>query len=180
MARHASSDSLPSAGGQRPVAGSYTAKVCKVVTIAVVSAILMSSGCSNIPVGLSPSADGEKFYLVKDVYLTPGSAYYAKDVFDHGMNDVINLCFTCRNEKNHYVVKTIWYDPAGQEYRTIRRTYDITREGQKAITPRRHNEGTPRVITVSVGELYDHKPGRWKVDLYLDGEMAKGLEFTVK
>jgi hypothetical protein len=180
MVRDASADPFPSSRGHEPVSGSCIAHVCTSLMIATVSAILMSVDCRPISAETNPVSTEEKYYLVGEVYLSPGSAYSAKEVFDHDMNDVINLCFTPRNEKNHYVVRTIWYDPAGQEYRSIRRTYDIVREGRKAVAPRRQGKGTPRVISVSVAELYAHKPGRWRVDLYLDGELAKKLEFTVR
>ena len=102
-----------------------------------------------------------------------------KTVFDHHLNPVVNLWFTLANEKNKYVAESRWIDPAGDEFRTIRRTYDINEEGKRSVD-RRDRKGTPRVHTMSVQQLYEHKPGLWKVALYIDGELARRFEFSVR
>ncbi len=128
--------------------------------------------------GVERTAKDEKYYLVKDVFLTSGSAYSSKEIFDHNMNESINLIFTPTNEKNHYVTESIWIDPSDMEYRTIRLTHDVQEESKKDME--RKKGGTPRVHTMSTTELYNHKPGLWKVALYIDGELARRLTFTVR
>jgi len=161
----------------------------RVISLQVVILVLttlqvccLGAGCGIINPGkwkgIERTARDEKYYLVKDVYLTAGSAYTSKDVFDHNMNEAINLFFTSVNEKNHYVTETIWTDPADQEYRKIRMTHDIQAEGKKDM--QRQRAGTPRVHSISTRELFDHKPGLWKVSLYIDGELARRLTFTVR
>ncbi len=128
--------------------------------------------------GIEKTSADEKFYLVKDVFLTAGSAYTSKETFDHNLNDSINLFFTPTNEKSHYVAESIWYDPMDQEYRTIRSTQDVQQENKKDFE--RKKGGTPRVHTISTRELYARKPGLWKVALYLDGQLARRLTFSVR
>lgn len=128
--------------------------------------------------GVERSARDEKYYLVKDVFLTAGSAFTSKEIFDHNMNESINLFFTPTNEKNHYVTESTWIDPSDVEYRTIRMTHDVSEESKKDME--RKKGGTPRVHTISTQELYKHKPGLWKVALYIDGELARRLTFTVR
>ena len=147
-------------------------------------ALFMVASCGIINPGrwkgIEKTASDEKFYLLQDAYLSSGSPDSVKQAFDHKMNPVITLVFVPRNEKNHYVAESIWYDPSGQEYRTIRRTYDIQAEGKKKIDRRPLRGGSTRVHTISTEELYKRKPGLWKVLLYLDGELARRLEFTVR
>jgi hypothetical protein len=146
--------------------------------------ILLASGCSAINPGkwkgIVKTAPDEKYYLVDNVFLTSGSSAYPKTAFDHNMNDVVNLFFAAKNEKNHYVAETKWIDPTGEEYRTIRTTHDVQQESKKSMDQRHISKGTTRVHTVTTKELYDRKPGLWKVVLYLDGELARRLEFTVR
>lgn len=130
--------------------------------------------------GIEKTASDEKYYLLEDIFLSSGSADKVKQAFDHKMNPVINLVFIPRNEKNRYVAESVWYDPSGQEYRTIRKTYDIQEEGKKSIDRRPLRGGSTRVHTISTEELYQRKPGLWKVVLNLDGELARRLEFTVR
>ncbi len=150
----------------------------------LVAAVLMASGCSAFNLGkwkgIQKTSKREHYWLVKDVYVSPGSSYMSKEVFDHNMNPVVNVLFTPKNEKNHYTAETVWIDPMGQEFRTIRTTHDIVQEGKKSIDRRNQRDGTPRVHTIPTRKLYDHKPGLWKVKLYLDKELARILEFSVR
>ncbi|MFH1113366.1 MAG: hypothetical protein V1792_05550 [Pseudomonadota bacterium] len=153
------------------------------VAAALALGIIAVSGCSALNpgkfMGIQKTSKEEHYWLVKDVYVTPGSSYLSKEVFDHNMNSVVNVLFTPTNEKNHYLAETTWIDPMGQEYRTIRTTHDVQQEGKKSIDGRQ-KEGTPRVHTMPTKELYEHKPGLWKVRLYLDRELARILEFSVR
>jgi hypothetical protein len=152
----------------------------------VLCCTLLFSGCGALGLGrvkgIEKTAPDEKYYILKEVYLSSGSANYSKSAFDHSLNPVINLCFTVRNEKNRYIAESRWIDPMGEEYRTIRTTHDIQQEGKRNID--RRNEalggGTPRVHSISTQELYNHKPGMWKVVLYIDGQLARRLEFAVR
>ncbi len=81
-------------------------------------------------------------------------------------------------KKPVYVTESRWYDPNDQEYRTIRVTYDRAEEGKKGIT--RAKEGTTRVHTIGTKELFDHKPGLWKVTLYIDGQLTRRQNFFVR
>jgi hypothetical protein len=147
-------------------------------------AVVLMAGCGAMNVGkvkwIEKTAKDEKYYLVNEISLNAGSSYFPKQVFDHNLNPVVNLVFSLRNEKNHYVAETIWYDPAGLEFRAIRTTHDIQAEGKTDVDRRPISGGTPRVHTISTRELYNHKPGPWKVELYIDGELARRLEFTVR
>jgi hypothetical protein len=144
--------------------------------------LLANVGCGVINPGkwkgIEATAKDEKYYLVKDVFLTAGSAYVSKEVFDHNMNETVNLVFTPANEKNHYVTETVWTDPVDQEFRTIRMTHDVQAEGKR--DQQRKKSGTPRVHSISTGELFNRKPGLWKVALYVDGELARRLTFSVR
>jgi hypothetical protein len=143
----------------------------------------MVQGCSALNagrwLGIVRTATDEKYYLLKEVFLTSGSAYTQKDAFDHTMNEVVNLFFTPRQEKNNYVAESIWTDPSGIEFRTIRTTYDVQVEQKKesGMSPR---TGKQRVHTMSTREMFNHKPGLWKVALYIDGEMARRLTFSIQ
>lgn len=144
--------------------------------------LLANVGCGVINPGkwkgIEATAKDEKYYLVKDVFLTAGSAYVSKEVFDHNMNETVNLVFTPVNEKNHYVTETVWIDPVDQEFRTVRMTHDVQAEGKR--DQQRKKAGTPRVHSISTGELFNRKPGLWKVALYVDGELARRLTFSVR
>jgi hypothetical protein len=144
--------------------------------------ILFLAGCGAFNMGkwkgLERTASDERFYLVKEAFLTGGSAYARKETFDHNMNESVNLFFIPKNEKNHYVAETRWFDPAGQEYRTIRQTYDVQQEHKTG--GERRKEGTTRVHSMSTKELVNHKPGAWKVALYLDGALVRRLDFIVR
>lgn len=149
---------------------------------ALLMTLLFSAGCGVFNLGkwkgIERTADDESYYMVKDIFLTAGSAYSRKDAFDHNMNDVVNLFFTPKEEKNHYVAETRWFDPSGQEFRTVRQTYDVQQENK--IGAERKKEGTTRVHSMSTKELVNHKPGTWKVALYLDGTLVRRLDFSVR
>ncbi len=34
--------------------------------------------------------------------------------------------------------------------------------------------------TIPTAELYKHKPGLWKVSLFLDGKLARRLSFSIR
>jgi len=152
-------------------------------TAALLAAVLMLSGCKALGLGkflwLEKTTKEENYWLLKDACVTPSSSYSAKREFDHNMNPVVNVLFTPNNEKNHYVAETMWIDPLGQEFRTIRTTHDLQQEGKKSIDPRRKSEGTVRIHTMRSKDLYQHKPGLWKIRLYLDGQLARILEFVM-
>jgi hypothetical protein len=135
---------------------------------------LLHSGC--IP-GPPPGPHVEqKYWLVKDVYLAAGSTH--KELFDHSVHETASLCFIPSNERNHYVAETKWYDPSGQEFRTIRQTYDLNAEQKKGEG--RTKGGAIRIHAMSAAEMAKHKTGIWKVELYIDDELVRPLNFFVK
>jgi hypothetical protein len=148
----------------------------------VLTVILFSSGCGAINVGkwrgIERAAPDEAYYLVNDIFLTASSAYNRREIFDHNLNESVHLFFTPKNEKPTYVTKSVWQDPNGQEYRTIRMTYDRVREQREGIE--RTKKSTPRVHTMPTKELYAHKPGLWKVSLYIEKQLVRRLTFLVK
>ncbi|MBI5248058.1 MAG: hypothetical protein HY912_01065 [Desulfomonile tiedjei] len=143
-------------------------------------------GCQTLKEAINPgkwkgvefAGAGEQYYLVKDIFLTAGSAAHPKDSFDHTMNDTVNLVFIPKNEKNEYTAETRWYDPNDQEYRTIRTTYDAKAEGREGME--RKKGGSTRVHSMPTRELVNHKPGMWKVALYLDDKLARRMTFSVR
>jgi hypothetical protein len=144
--------------------------------------ILFSGGCGAINVGkwrgIERAAPDEAFYLVNDVFLTASSSFSRREIFDHNLNEAVHLYFTPKDEKPTYTVESVWEDPNGQEFRTIRTTYDKAREQKQGIE--REKKSTPRIHTVPTKELYAHKPGMWKVSLYLDKQLVRRLTFLVK
>jgi len=153
-----------------------------VLPAALLLTFLLSLGCGAINagkwLGVQKSDPDVKYYLVKDTVLTPGSSYLSKEFFDHNMNEVINLLFTVVNEKNYYVAESRWIDPLGMEFRTIRSTHDKQQEGKQDIE--RRPTGTVRVHSIYTKPLFEHKPGQWKVELFIDGELARRIPFTVR
>ncbi|MCA1961138.1 MAG: hypothetical protein LDL33_10090 [Desulfomonile sp.] len=123
------------------------------------------------------TASDEKFWLLKNVVLTAGSTAHARTNFDHTMQDVVNVIFVPANEKNNYVTKTVWYDPSGLEYRTIQQTHVLREEQDKAHE--RPKGGSQRLHSMPLKALYQHKPGLWKVEVYIDNELARRLTFNV-
>jgi hypothetical protein len=94
------------------------------------------------------------------------------------MHESINVFFVPRHETNTYVAETIWYDPSGQEFRTIRTSYDKQRETAKG--EERAEAGTRRVHSMPTKDLFQHKPGSWKVALKLDSKLVRRLDFTIR
>ena len=143
---------------------------------------LLAGGCGALGLGkykgIERGASDEYYYLLKEIALSSSSINKPRDNFDHRMNDTISLFFIPRNEKPMYVAESIWYDPNDQEFRTIRTTYDRSEETKTGIT--RPKEGTTRVHSISTKELYNHKPGLWKVALYLDKQLARRQTLFVK
>jgi hypothetical protein len=158
---------------------SNTDLLCRVVLIIV----LFTAGCSAISVGkwrgIERTEPDEGYYLADDVFLTASSASSRREIFDHNMNESVHLFFIPKNEKPTYTVESVWKDPDGQEYRTIRTTYDKAREEKQGID-RKQRGGTPRIHTLPTKELYEHKPGAWKVSLYLEKQLVRRLSFLVK
>jgi len=148
----------------------------------VLVAILFLAGCGAINVGkwrgIERAGPDEAYYLLKDIFTTASSAYNPRETFDHNLNDSVNLIFIPKDEKPTYVAESIWYDPAGQEYRTIRTTYNKSTEQKKG--GERGRSSTPRIHSMPTKELYEHKPGIWKVALYLDKQLARRLTFFVR
>ncbi len=140
------------------------------------------AGCGMINLGkwkgIEHSSADEYYYLVKDAYLSPGSAIGPKESFDHNVHSSVNLCFTPRNETNHYTAESIWYDPSNVEFRKIRETYDSQKESKKGMN--RNPKGTMRIMSMPTEELFNHKPGLWKVELFLDDKLARRLTFAIR
>jgi hypothetical protein len=151
-------------------------------SVVLVIIILFSGGCGAINLGkwrgIERTDPDEAYYLVKDVYLTATSAFNRKEIFDHNLNESVHLYFVPKDEKSSYVTESVWQDPGGQEYRTIRATYDKASEEKRGIE--RTAKSTPRIHTMPTKELYAHKPGMWKVSLYLEKQLVRRLTFLVK
>ena len=56
----------------------------------------------------------------------------------------------------------------------------MTKPERKNKESKERRSSTPRIHTVPTKELYDHKPGMWKVSLYLDKQLVRRLTFLVK
>lgn len=150
--------------------------------LVLASTLFLIAGCGMFNLGkwkgIEKAGADEKYYLVKDAFLTAGSAYNRKETFDHNMNESVNLIFTPKMEPNTYTVESIWYDPNGEEFRKIRKTYDAQKETSKGED--RQASGSTRVHTMSTKELYDHKPGLWKVELYIEKDLVRRLPFAIR
>ncbi len=150
--------------------------------LVLASTLFLIAGCGMFNLGkwkgIEKAAADEKYYLVKDAFLTAGSAYNRKETFDHNMNESVNLIFTPKMEPNTYTVESIWYDPNGEEFRKIRKTYDAQKETSKGED--RQASGSTRVHTMSTKEFYDHKPGLWKVELYIEKDLVRRLPFSIR
>ncbi len=129
-------------------------------------------------IGIEKTSTDEKYWLVKEAFLSAGSTYNRRKAFDHSMNESVNLCFIPKMEPNAYVAESVWYDPNGEEYRKIRTTYDVQKESKKG--DERLKSGTTRIHSVPTKELYEHKPGRWKVALYIDKDLVRKLTFSLR
>ena len=152
---------------------------CVLIVCSVVSSSL---GCGIINVGkwqgIVRTDPDEAYYLVKSAILTAGSAAHPRKHFDHYLQDSVHLIFTPARERRHYISKTIWYDPSGEEYKTMRQTHDRKKEEDQGID--RKPGAVAREYSMSLHELWKHKPGLWKVELYLDNELARRLAFSVR
>lgn len=170
--------------GRARAGSGWKGKALRVVLlwVALATTFVLVTGCGAINVGkwkgIERAAGDEEYYLAKDIFLTAGSAAAQRNSFDHNMHPSISLFFVPRNETNTYVAESIWYDPGGQEFRTIRTTYDKQRESKKG--DERSTKGTTRIHTVPTRELFNHKPGPWKVALYLDNKLVRRLDFTLR
>ncbi len=144
-------------------------------------AIVMVSGCSALGLGqfkgIEQTQSDEKYYLLKNGFLAAGNSLVPRVSFDHHMHENVSFCFVPANEKNHYVSRTLWFDPLGSEFRAMRQTHDKQQETKKGSE--RNPQGTTRIHSIPSKELYEHKPGLWKVELYLDDVLARRLPFTV-
>jgi hypothetical protein len=150
--------------------------------LVLASTVLVLAGCGMFNMGkwkgIERADADEKYYLVKDAFLTAGSAYNRKEAFDHNMNESVNLIFTPKMEQNTYVTESVWIDPNGEEFRKIRLTYDAQKETKKG--DERNPGGSTRVHTMSTKDLYDHKPGIWKVALYIEKDLVRRLTFSLR
>jgi hypothetical protein len=169
-------DSRPRRAFPRPLRD----RILRSVPVLFVLAAMIGCGAINLGKwkGLERSSRDEEYYLVKDMFLTAGSAYAPKELFDHNVNESVNLFFTPRNEPNVYTAESVWYDPTGLEFRTIRTTYDKQKETGKG--EERQSTGTTRIHSMPTKELFQHKPGVWKVELHLDGKLARRMAFSVR
>jgi hypothetical protein len=153
--------------------------LCMVVIIV----LMFTGGCGAINVGkwrgIERAAPDEAYYLVNDVFLTASSVSSPREIFDHNLNESVHLYFLPKDEKPTYVAESVWQDPDGQEFRTIRKTYDKGREEKQGID-RKSRGSNPRIHTLPTKELYEHKPGMWKVALYLEKQLVRRLSFLVK
>jgi hypothetical protein len=174
---------LPTESGWRGHREVLTGILCRNVPwVVLIVAVSLSLGCGAINPGkwkgLEKTSPDEQYYLLKDCFLSAGSAAMPRESFDHNVHESVNLFFIPSNEKNVYVAESSWQDPAGLEYRTIRTTYDKQAEGKQGIE--RSPKGSTRVHSLSTAELFGRKPGLWKVTLSLDGKLARRLNFFVR
>jgi hypothetical protein len=141
--------------------------------------LLICSGCGVINPGKYQPITrpkGEAYYLAKDVFLAAGSS--RKEAFDHAIHEAVSLCFIPANERNHYVAESVWTDPSDREFRKIRQTYDLNTEQRKG--EERAKGGAMRAQAMSTAEMAAHQPGMWKVALYMDDELVRKLDFSIK
>jgi hypothetical protein len=120
----------------------------------------------------------EKHWLISKINMSAGTASNPRETFDHAMHDNVVIAFQPANEKNEYITKTIWYDPSGIEFRTIRQSHSIRTENPDGTD--RSRKGTTRVHSIPLKDLFKHEPGQWRVELYLDDELARRLDFSVR
>ncbi len=169
-----------------------TARKRFVRTALVMSWLIILSGCGAMKLdtlkkafnlgkfkGIESTAPDEAYYLLTDIFFTGGSSYNRREDFDHTLQDAVSLVFKPANEKGHYVTKSVWYDPSGVEYRTMRQTHD-KQEEQKRGETRAEKGGTNRMHTLTTQELYEQGPGRWKVELFIDDKLARRMELSIR
>ena len=89
----------------------------------------------------------------------------------------MNLFFIPKHEPNRYVSRTVWSRPGGQEFHVVQQTHDVAKfqEGGEQRDPK----GTMRMHALPAKELYRYKPGRWKVELFLDDVLARRCQFVI-
>lgn len=166
-------------GLARPRHGSRQAALRNLIVILIVLAM---AGCGIINpgkfLGIERTDSDEKYYLIKRLSLTAGSTAHPRTFFDHTMQDAVYVVFIPSNETNRYVTKSVWYDPAGNEFRTVRQTHDRQVESAKGID--RPQGGSNIIHMMPLEELWKHKPGLWKVEIYIDNQLARRLSFTVR
>ena len=143
---------------------------------------LLFAGCGMFNLGkwkgIEKASADEKYYLVKDVFLTAGLAYNRKEAFDHNMNESVNLFFIPKMEQNTYVAESSMVRP--QRRRISQNKKDLRRAERDKKGDDRQASGTTRVHTMPTKELYDHKPGLWKVALYLENDLVRRLTFSIR
>ncbi len=153
-------------------------------SIGLLISILMGGLCSCSLINPGPitpwvrTDEDENHWLVKNIRLGAGMSAANRSSFDHAIDDKIVLMFVPNNEKNRYVTKSVWHDPMGLEYRTVRQAHDLKTEIPDGSE--RYKHGTPRFHTMVVKDLYRHKPGPWKVELFPDDKLARRLNFEVR
>lgn len=128
--------------------------------------------------GIEWTSKAESHWLLKNVFLTGGSAYNPRDTFDHSLQDTVNLVFVPSNEKPHYISRSVWTDPSGEEFRVIRQTHDKNEESQRM--EERNEKGTTRIHSVSTHDLFSRGVGKWTVEVYIDDVLARKLTFTLR
>jgi hypothetical protein len=167
-------------GGSSPNTFFHFPRLIRTSVLVILVSTLCSCGVVNLGKykGIEKADADEEYYLLKDVKLTGGLSAAQREHFDHTLLRSVNVVFVPNNEKNHYISKTVWYDPSGTEYRMIRKTHD--KQQEVAQGEERKDGGTPRVHSIKSKELFEREPGRWKVELFLDDRLARRLEFTVR
>lgn len=170
--------------GEKP-ALFYMMSAASLSTIRILAVLLMTwavAGCGVLNVGkwkgLERTDADEQYYLVKNARLISSSSARPKTHFDHSLDGTVSLVFIPANEKNRYVTKSIWYDSEGQEFRTIRQTHDKSQEDPEQLE--RPKGGSTRIHTMPLEPMWQHKSGQWKVELYIDGKLARRIEFNVR
>jgi hypothetical protein len=126
----------------------------KAPILILVLLLCLGALCHGGPPLKPPPPEG-KYWLVKDVYLAAGSKRW--ESFDHTMHEAVNLCFIPINGRNHYVAQSVWTDPSGEEFRTIRWIFNLSTEQRKG--EERSKGGAMRTHSMSAAELAQHKPG---------------------
>lgn len=154
--------------------------LCNALAIILIGFSVCVFSCKIVDRRLTPivpTDPDERHELVKDEFLTASSAANQRTDFDHSLHDSIHLMFKHENEPNHYVTESVWIGPDGEEFKKIRKTYDKAREAREGLE--REKGGTRRIHTVSAQDLYAHGTGAWTVELYIDGKLARRLDFTL-
>ncbi len=151
------------------------------LTAVITATLIMSAtGCKkNRGTWLNEPTDfDEQPKLLREVRLTSHASAHPRKVFDHDLDETIHLGFIPAGPTKEHESKTVWFDSLGKEFRTIRRSH---KKGESAFDPT-EKPGThpPRTHTMSVKEMWKHRPGVWSVELYLDDKLARRLRFSVR